>query len=46
MLSPKNEEEMPTHNRVERGKKRVEEQESSAFELLFLLIEMREVMKR
>ena len=40
VLSPKDEEEMPTHNRVERWKKRAEEQESSAYELLSLLIKM------
>ena len=46
MLSPREEEEMSSHNKVERGKKRAEEQESNASELLSLLIEMREKMQR
>ena len=46
MLSPREEEEMSSHNKVERGKKIAEEQESNAFELLFLLTEMREKMQR
>ena len=46
MLSPKEEEEIPTHNRAEKGKKRIEEQESSASKLLSLITEMREDMKR
>ena len=46
MLSPRDEEEMPAHNRAKREKKRAEEQESSASELLSLLTEMREDMKR
>ena len=39
------EEEIPAHNRAERGPKRAEEKESSAFELLSLLTQMREYMK-
>ena len=41
MLSPSVEEIMPTQNRVERGKRRAEEQESSNSELFSLLTEMR-----
>ena len=40
------EEEMPTHNRVERGQKRAEKQESNTTKLLSLLTKMREDMKR
>ena len=40
------EEEMLARYRVEKGKNRVEEQESIAVELLSLLTEMREDMKR
>ena len=46
MLSPRDEEEMSAHNRVERRKKKVKEQDSNASELLSLLTEMREDMKR
>ena len=47
MLSPRDEEEMPAHNRVEREeKKRAKEQESNASELLSLLTEMRKDLKR
>ena len=45
MLSPKAEETLPAQNRVEIGKRRVEEQESNSSKLLSLLIEMREEMK-
>ena len=45
MLSPRDEETMPTQNKVEKGKKRAEEKESSNSELLSLLTEMREEMK-
>ena len=38
MLSPSVEETLPAQNRVERGKRRVEEQESSNFEMFSLLI--------
>ena len=37
---------MPTHNRAERGKRRVGEQESNTSELFSLLTEMRGEMKR
>ena len=46
VLSLRGEEEMPTQNRAERGKKRAEEQESSTTKLFSLLIEMREDIKR
>ena len=46
MLSPVGEEEMAAQNRAERGQKRGEEQESKASELLSLLTDMREYMKR
>ena len=46
MLSPSVEETMPTQNRVERYKRRVEEQESSNSDLFSPLTEMREEMKR
>ena len=47
MLSPKAEEEtMFAHNKAKRGKKRAEEQESNASELLFLLTEMRKDLKK
>ena len=46
VLSPRDEEEMPAHNRVEREMKRAKEQESNASELLSLLTEMRKDLKR
>ena len=46
MLSPSAEETVHVQNRVERAKRGVEEQESRNFELLSLLTEMGEEMKR
>ena len=44
MFFPSVEETLPVQNKIERGKSRVEEQESSNYELLSLLIEMRAEM--
>ena len=46
MLSPSAEETLPTQNKAKKGKMRVEEQESNTFELLSLLTEMRDEIKR
>ena len=46
MLSPRIEEIVLAHNREEKGKRRVEEPESSNFKMFSLLIEIKEEMKR
>ena len=46
VLFPRDEEEMPAHNKAERGKKGAEEQKNNEYELLSLLTEMREDQKR
>ena len=46
VLSPRAKETMPAQNIAEKGKMRTEEQESNTSEQFYLLIEMREEIKR